>query len=135
MLSGRRAFFAQKVTVAILITVMPLAPTIVVRSLAHRINVYAWVEGGTVFVEAHLGHGTKARNARVEVFNSANVKLLNGKTNENGQFSFKIPEVTDLRIVVNDGMGHRSEFTIPASELRKNQESGVRSQESESSPS
>ena len=100
---------------------MPLAPTIVVRSLAHRINVYGWIEGGMVFVEAHFGHGRKARNARVEVFNSAGINLLKGNTNENGQFSFKIPEVTDLRIVVNDGMGHRSEFTIPASELKKNQ--------------
>jgi nickel transport protein len=107
--------------ITILITAVPLAPTMVNKGLAHKINVYAWLEGNTVFVEAHFGHGKKAQSAVVEVFNTAGAKLLEGKTDKNGGFSFKIPEVTDLRIVVRDRMGHRNSFIIPASELGRNQ--------------
>jgi nickel transport protein len=38
-------------------------------------------------------------------------------TNENGEFSFKIPKKTDLKIVIDTGEGHRGEWTIAASEI------------------
>ena len=117
----RRPSFTQKVAIAILIAAVPLAPAMVGTGLAHRINVYARIEGDSVFVEAHYGHRRKAQGASVEVLNNAGIKLLEGKTDQDGEFSFKIPEVTDLRIVISDGMGHRNDVTIPAGELRANQ--------------
>ena len=44
-------------------------------------------------------------------------KLLEGKTNDQGEFSFKIPEKTDLRIVLDATMGHGAEFLLKASDL------------------
>ena len=121
MRPARRPSLTQKVAIAILITAMPLAPAMVLTGLAHRINVYARIEGDTVIVEADYGHRRKAQGASVEVFSNAGIKLLEGKTDQKGEFSFKIPEVTDLKIVIRDGMGHRNDFTIPADELRANQ--------------
>ena len=121
MRPGRRPSFTQKVAIAILIAATPLAPAVVSTGLAHRINVYARIEGDSILVEAHYGHRKKAQGASVEVFTSGGIKLLEGKTDQKGEFSFKIPEVTDLKIVIRDGMGHRNDFTIPADELRANQ--------------
>jgi nickel transport protein len=44
---------------------------------------------------------------------------LEGKTDNKGEFSFKIPKVTDLRIVLNAAMGHKAEWTVPESEIRE----------------
>jgi nickel transport protein len=53
----------------------------------------------------------------VEVFDPDGKKLLEGQTDEEGAFSFKIPQKTDLRIVLEATMGHRAEFTMKAVEL------------------
>jgi len=84
---------------------------------AHKVNVFAWVEGDTVFVEGYYPGGKKAQNSLVEVYNSGGAKLLEGRTNQNGEFSFKIPAREDLRIVLNASMGHKNDFTIPAGDL------------------
>jgi nickel transport protein len=84
---------------------------------AHKVNVFAWVEGDMVFVEGYYPGGKKAQNSLVEVFNSANAKLLEGRTNQKGEFSFKIPAKEDLRIVLTAGMGHKNDFTITAGDL------------------
>jgi len=84
---------------------------------AHKVNVFAWVEGDTVFVEGYYPGGKKAQNSLVEVYNSGGAKLLEGRTNQKGEFSFKIPAREDLRIVLTAGMGHKNDFTIPAGDL------------------
>ena len=87
-------------------------------ALAHKVLLGAYVEGDTVFVESGFSDGTPCKNARIEVFDPSGNKLLEGKTNENGDFSFKPPQKTDLKLVLNAGMGHRGEYTVPAGELQ-----------------
>jgi nickel transport protein len=84
---------------------------------AHKVNVFAWVEGDTVFVEGYYPGGKKAQDSLVEVFNSTGTKLLQGRTNQKGEFSFKVPAKEDLRIVLTAGMGHKNDFTITAGDL------------------
>ena len=96
-----------------IIVTLPLASQV----WAHKVNVFAWVEGDTVFVEGYFPGGKKSQNSLVEVFNPAGSKLLEGRTNEKGEFSFKIPERTDLKIVLTSGMGHKNDFTLSASDL------------------
>jgi len=84
---------------------------------AHKVNVFAWVEGETVFVEGYYPGGKKAQNSLVEIYNSTGAKLLEGRTNQKGEFSFKIPAREDLRIVLTAGMGHKNDFTITAGDL------------------
>ena len=43
--------------------------------------------------------------------------LVTGKTDDGGLFSFAVPAVTDLRIVLDASMGHRAEWLVTAAEL------------------
>jgi len=90
-----------------------------VPALAHKVMIFAWVEGDTVFTESKFSGGKKAINAPIVIFDKDGKKLLEGKTDNKGEFSFKIPKVTDLRIVLNAAMGHKAEWTIPESEIRE----------------
>jgi len=84
---------------------------------AHKVNVFAWVEGDMVFVEGYYPGGKKAQNSLVEVYNSTGAKLLEGRKSQKGEFSFKIPAREELRIVLTSGMGHKNDFTITAGDL------------------
>ena len=84
---------------------------------AHRVNLFAWVEGDTVFVESKYPDGTKVHEGVIRVLDSTGKELLNGKTNTQGEFSFKVPQQAALKIVLEAGMGHRAEWDIPADEL------------------
>ena len=88
-------------------------------ALAHKVMIFAWVEGDTVFTESKFSGGKKAINAPVVIFDKDGKKLLEGKTDNKGEFSFKIPKLTDLRIVLNAAMGHKAEWTVPESEIRE----------------
>ncbi|MCP4104949.1 MAG: hypothetical protein GY749_05355 [Desulfobacteraceae bacterium] len=84
---------------------------------AHRLTVFAWAEGDTVFVESKFAGGRKVKQGEVTVYDTQKKQLVNGKTNDQGEFSFKIPEKTELLIVVSAGMGHQGEWTVSLEEL------------------
>jgi nickel transport protein len=86
-------------------------------ALAHKVLLSAYVDGDDVFVESAFSDGTLCKDALIEVLDPSGKKLLEGKTDENGEFSFKPPQRTDLTLVLNAGMGHRAEYTVPAEEL------------------
>jgi nickel transport protein len=86
-------------------------------ALAHRVNVFAWVEGDTVFVESKFAGGKKVKAGKIVVMDPDGKELLSGVTNDNGEFSFKIPKRTDLKIIMIAGQGHQAEWTINASEF------------------
>ena len=88
-------------------------------AFAHKVTIFAWVEGDTVFTESKFSGGKKTIGAQVLVFDRDGKQLLEGKTDSNGKFSFKIPKRTDLRIVLNAAMGHKAEWRIPESEIRE----------------
>jgi len=90
-----------------------------VPALAHKVMIFAWVEGDTIFTESKFSGGKKAIHAPVVIFDKDGKKLLEGKTDNKGEFSFKIPKLTDLKIVLNAGMGHKAEWTVPESEIRE----------------
>ena len=87
--------------------------------LAHKVIIFAWVEGDTVFTESKFSGGKKATGALVLVFDKEGTQLLEGKTDNKGEFSFKIPKLTDLRIVLNAAMGHKAEWRIHESEIKE----------------
>lgn len=88
-------------------------------ALAHKVIIFAWVEGDTIFTESKFSGGKRAKNAQVLIFDKEGNQLLEGTTNNKGEFSFKIPKITDLRIALTAGMGHKGEWTIPESEIRE----------------
>ncbi len=87
---------------------------------AHKITVFAYVEGGIVHTETYFSDGTRAKHAQVFVYELKDNKLLlQGKTNRKGEFDFKPPLVSDLKIVVVAEMGHRAETVVKAVDLKQ----------------
>jgi nickel transport protein len=96
--------------VALLILVPALAR-------AHKVTVFAWVEGDRVYTESKFSGGRVAKDARIEVYNAAGEKLLEGRTDDEGKFAFKPPRPEDLQIVLIGGTGHRNEWRLSAEEF------------------
>ena len=86
------------------------------QALAHKAMIFAWVERDTIHTQSKLSGGKKVKGGDVIVFDPEGVPLLKGKTDANGMFSFKIPQRTELKIVLKASMGHQAEWTIPAKE-------------------
>jgi nickel transport protein len=84
---------------------------------AHGVSVFAWVDGDTVYVESKFSGGRKPKDALIEVVDGSGNLLLKGRTNAEGEFSFKVPQKTALKIVLMAGMGHRAEWTVPLEDL------------------
>ena len=106
---------------AVLLFLLSL-PLTVGSASAHRVNVFAWVEGDTVHVESKFAGGKKVKAGKIIVMDSKGNELLSGRTNDQGEYSFVIPIIptqTDLRIVLIAGQGHRGEWTIRATEMQQ----------------
>jgi nickel transport protein len=80
---------------------------------AHRVNVFAWAEGDTVHVESKFSGGKKIAGAKIIVTDAGGVEVLTGQTDDQGQFSFKRPQPAELKIILEAGMGHRAQWTLP----------------------
>ena len=87
------------------------------NALAHKVTVFAWVEGDTVLGETKFSGGKRAQDAEVIVWDTAGHELLRTRTDEKGEFSFLIPKKTAMRIELIAGMGHKGEWTIPLEEI------------------
>jgi nickel transport protein len=104
------------VFVALISAVGVLCPG-VETAVAHRVNVFAWVEGDTVFVEGKFSGGKRVKAGRVVVTNPEGIELLTGETDDRGAFSFKIPARTDLTIRLIAGQGHQADWTVRAADM------------------
>ena len=61
---------------------------------AHRVNVFAWLEGDRVVVECAFSRSQPINNGQVTVYdNVTNRELLQGRTDATGHFSFRVPEI------------------------------------------
>lgn len=86
---------------------------------AHKVNIFAYVEGDRAYTESYFSDGKKCVDSKIEVFDSQGNKLLKGLTDEEGRFSFEIPQEGDLKIVLTASMGHRAEYSVLADELKE----------------
>lgn len=84
---------------------------------AHRVNIFAWVQGDTIHTESRFSGGRMAKGADVEVYDEAGNRLVIGKTDASGGFSFKIPKIETLKVALVAGTGHRNSWTIPKAEI------------------
>lgn len=87
------------------------------QALAHRVTIFAWVDGDTVYTQSRFSGGKAVINGDVFVYNSQGNQLLAGKTDPAGEFTFKLPGKTDLRVVLNAGMGHGNEWILSADDI------------------
>ena len=111
---------AASILTALTLTVLCPART----ALAHKVTIFAWVEGDTVHSESKFSGGRAARQAAIEVYDDLDNRLLTGRTGDDGKFSFKIPKASALRIVLLAGAGHRNEWRLEEAEVRRGLELG-----------
>ena len=83
---------------------------------AHKVNVFAYVEEDTVYTESYFPDGKKVNGGTIEAFDSEGNKLLEGKTDIDGQFNFPAPRPGNLKIVLNASLGHRAVYTVSTDE-------------------
>ena len=93
-------------------------PMMVNSAFAHRVNVFAWVDGDTIQVESKFSGGKRVKAGKVVVMDPQGVQLLSGLTSDQGEYSFKVPKQSDLRIIIMAGQGHQGEWTVREAELQ-----------------
>ncbi len=84
---------------------------------AHRVTVFAWVDGETVHTESKFPGGKRVKAGKIEVYDQQGSLLLHGITDDRGEFSFKLPAKAPLKIVLQAGMGHRGEWTLTEEDM------------------
>ncbi len=107
-MNARRPCLALLIFLLLLLSPTPL--------WAHSAHIHAWVEGDRVFTESFFSGGARAAHSQIEVFDEEGNKLLSGKTDGQGMFSFKSPHEGELRIVLRTPEGHGTEFHLEVEE-------------------
>jgi nickel transport protein len=92
-----------------------------IQAQAHKVNVFAYVEGDKVVVQGYFSGNAKAMDCPVEVYDEGGKKVHEGKTDRKGEYSFKLADLPafsgSLRIVLEAGMGHKAECTLSAADI------------------
>jgi len=81
-------------------------------ALAHKVNLFAYVEAGKIYTESYFPDGRPVEGGKVLVYDSKDKLLLEGVTDNAGLFNCDIPKVDDLNIVINATMGHKNSFKL-----------------------
>ena len=103
----------KRLTIFQLLFIFLLIPAMCTSSLAHKIRVFAWQDGGNIVTESKFSKGRPAQNVTVSVSEIETGKtLLSGTTDSQGIFSFPIPktESKELKIIADGGDGHKNSW-------------------------
>ncbi len=99
--------------------VLTLVLTLVATVSAHRVIVFAWVDSGMIYIEGGFGGDRKARECPVSVEDENKNIIHEGKTDQKGEYVFKIPDhvTSDLLIHLHAGTGHKATWRLPYEEI------------------
>jgi len=88
---------------------------------AHRVNIFAYVEGNQVVVECSFSKTRPVRAGQITVYAGASDQiLLTGTTDDAGVFRFPVPDqakTTGLRLALQAGEGHANQWTMDPGEF------------------
>ncbi len=110
----RRAAIPTRAAVVLALAWVCAAPT---SALAHKLTLFAAVEGEKITGEAFFRGGTPVRGATVAVFDARGTKLAEVQTDAQGKFHYLPKSRAEHRLVLNAGDGHSAEYTISAAEM------------------
>ncbi len=113
-MTAHRSFSRRRSMWVVVILMALWAP---VSASAHKVVIFAWVEGDRVFTESKFSGGRLAKNAPVEIYDMAGNRLLEGRTDDNGRFDFPVPGPMALRIVLSAGQGHGNEWVLERDDI------------------
>jgi len=103
---------AQLLAVIVLFLGCSLAP-----AWAHKVNLFAYAEGDTIYTESYFADGQKVQGGEIEVVDDHGNKLLTGTTDAHGLFVFPLAKKQTLTITVNAGMGHKNSYVLKKEEM------------------
>ena len=86
-------------------------------ALAHKVNLFAYAEGGKIYTESYFPDGKPVEGGKVMVYDSQDNLILEGVTDNEGLFNFDIPKIDDFNIVINATMGHKNSFKLKKAEV------------------
>lgn len=101
----------------LLLTLLTLLLLPAQPAAAHKVNIFAYGENGTVYTESYFPDGRPVDNGTVNVYDRAGTELLKGHTDDAGLFSFADPGKGSLTIEIVASMGHKNSFTLSGEEL------------------
>lgn len=84
---------------------------------AHKVNIFAYVEGGKIYTESFFPDGQAVEGGAVEILDGQGRKVAEGITDKEGKCALPIPVKDDLTVVINASMGHRNTYKLKKSEL------------------
>jgi nickel transport protein len=89
-----------------------------VRSFAHKLSVFAWVECDTVIVEGMLGGSKRPKQGKVYVYDGEDRLILETELDTDGTARFPLKDhQTGLKIVVDIGEGHQSFWILTPNDI------------------
>lgn len=80
--------------------------------LAHKVNIFAYIEGGSVYSESYFPDGRPVESGTVRVYDPDGQMLLEGRTDNTGLFNFPTQAVSPLVLEIDAGMGHKNRFEL-----------------------
>lgn len=92
-------------------------------AFAHRVNIFAWAEGTTIYTESFFSSGNKAQNSAVTATDKKTGKVIaKGITNSNGEWSFPLSDDAikskdPIVVTLDAGQGHASSWTLQAEDF------------------
>ena len=104
-----------------LVLAFTIALSIAGTAAAHKVNLFAYAEGGRIYTESYFPDGRAVEGGKVQVYDSQKKLLIEGVTDKEGLFSFDIPAIDDLTIVLDATMGHKASFTLKKAEVEAGQ--------------
>lgn len=81
-------------------------------ALAHKVNLFAFAEGGQVYVQGYFSDGKRPKGGKVSVYGPDGQLLLEGRTNDQGEFTFPAPAVSPVEIVLDAELGHTARMKL-----------------------
>ncbi len=89
------------------------------HSFAHKVIIFAWVEDGIIFCESKFASKRKVKDSPIKAIDEKGNIVHKGRTNMEGEYSFKIPENidSDLILKIEAGQGHQGQWKIHKQEL------------------
>ncbi|RTZ58112.1 MAG: hypothetical protein DSZ31_06430 [Gammaproteobacteria bacterium] len=80
---------------------------------AHRVDVYAEFNNGTLEIFGYFPDGTPAKGVDVKVFTPDGKLIYEGKTDQEGWLKIPLTQKVDkVKVVLYAGLGHKAQTTV-----------------------
>ncbi len=96
------------------ILALPVLGALVAPAAAHRLKLFATVDGATVSGYGFFIGGGRPEGVEIDVKDGSGAVVHHGRTDDQGAFSWVAPKAGDYTVTMNTGDGHFAETTIAA---------------------